>query len=163
MQPSRSLDTAPVLSRRQSGRAWVRILIGVAAVLVVVIVGTFVALSLVDWSKYADLAIAEVKNTTGRDLRIAGKIDVGLLPPRLIVDGVSLTNAPWGSRPEMVKTKHVEIRAALLPLLIGNVHLKIDIVAPDVFLETDKKGLGNWVLARDAQVPKPGAASIREN
>jgi len=159
MTPSRLLDEALVLSRRQSGRAWVRILVGVATLFVVALVGAFIALSLVDWNKHADLAIAEVKEATGRDLRFTGKIDVGLLPPRLIVDGVSLSNAPWGSQHEMVTAKHVEIRAALLPLLIGDVRLKIEIVEPDVFLETDKKGLGNWMLARAAKEQKPGASS----
>jgi len=157
MKPSRPLDTASTHRRRQSGRTWVRILIGVSAVFVVVLVGTFIALSLVDWNKYADLAIAEVKKTTGRDLRITGRIDVGLLPLRLIVGGASLSNAPWGSRPEMVKAKRVEVRAALLPLLIGNVRLKIAVAGLDVFLETDKKGAGNWVLASSATEPKPGA------
>lgn len=148
-----------MLFRRQSGRMWARIVIGAAVVVVVAIVGTFVALSLVDWSKYVALAAAEVKEATSRDLRIAGKIDVGLLPPRLIVDDVSLTNAEWGSRPEMVKAKHVEIRAALLPLLIGEVRLKIDVAEPDVFLETDAKGVGNWVLRPAIKEQPPGAPS----
>jgi hypothetical protein len=127
---------------------WLRIAIGAAAAVFVVLIGAFVALSTVDWSKHADLAIAEVKEATGRDLEIAGKIDVGLLPPRLIVDGVSFSNAPWGTRPGMAKAKRVEVRAALLPLLVGDVRLKIDIVEPDVFLETDAKGRGNWVIER---------------
>lgn len=158
MQPSQQLDTASRHPRRRSGRMWVRILIGVATAFVVALVGTFIALSLVDWGKYADLAIAEVKKTTGRDLSIAGKIEVGLLPPRLLVDGVSFSNAPWGTRPEMAKAKRVEVRAALLPLLVGDVRLRIDIVEPDVFLETDAKGRGNWVIERPGKKEAQPAA-----
>ncbi len=149
MKPFRAYARAPTHPRgSQIGRIWPRVLIGVAIAAVVLLVGAFVALSLVDWNKYVALAAAEVQAATGRTLKVDGNVEVGILPPRIIVDGVSLSNAPWGSRPEMIKAKRVEVRAAPLPLLIGDVRLKLDVVGPDVFLETNAKGLGNWVVAR---------------
>lgn len=127
---------------------WLRVLVGTAIAIVALFVGALVALSFVDWNKYVALAAATVKDATGRELKVGGPIEIGMLPPRLIADDVSVANAPWGSRPEMIAAKRVEVRAALLPLLTGDVRLKVDIVEPDVFLETDAKGAGNWVIAR---------------
>ncbi|NJN40307.1 MAG: AsmA family protein [Gammaproteobacteria bacterium] len=135
----------------QAGRVWSRVLIGSAIAVVVLFAAAFMALSFFDWNKYISLAAAEVKTATGRELRVAGQTEVGLLPLRLIVDDVSLANATWGSRPQMITAKRVEVRAALLPLLTGDVRLKVDLVEPDVLLETDAKGVGNWVITAPAR------------
>jgi AsmA family protein len=145
--------------RAQRGRAWIRLLVGVAIAVVVLFVGAFVALSLVDWNKHVAQAAAEVKRLTGRELKVGGKVDIGVLPLRVIVNDVSFANAPWGTRPEMVKAKRVDVRAALLPLLTGNLSLKVDVIEPDVYLETDAKGTGNWVLARAGETGAQGGAS----
>lgn len=136
-----------------------RILVGTVIALVVLLVGGFIALSRVDWNKYVAQAAAEVKQTTGRELKVGGRIDIGLLPPRVIVEDVSFANAPWGSRPEMVKAKRVEARAALFPLLIGRIRLKLDVVEPDVLLETNARGIGNWVIGSRGKGSKTAAAS----
>jgi hypothetical protein len=142
------MNVPAALPGRQAGRVWRRVLVGTGIAVVVLFAGAFVALSFVDWNRYIELAAAEVKAATGRELRVAGPTEVGLLPLRLIVNDVSLANASWGSRAQMITAKHVEVRAALLPLLTGDVRLKLDIVEPDVYLETDAKGVGNWVIAR---------------
>jgi AsmA family protein len=159
MQPPGATTRSSTPSHAQRGRTWVRILIGAAIAVLVLFVGAFVALSLVDWNKYVAQAAAEVKQLTGRELKVGGKIDIGVLPLRVIVNDVSFSNAPWGTRPEMIKAKHVEVRAALLPLLIGNLSLKVDIVEPDVYLETDAQGTGNWVVARTGKSAGHGEAS----
>jgi len=115
------LTTAP---RAQRGRAWARILVGAAVALLLVFVGAFVALSRVDWNKHVAAVAAKVKAETGRELKVGGKVEVGLLPLRVIADDVSFANAPWGSRPEMVRAKRVELRIALAPLVTGDVKLR---------------------------------------
>lgn len=140
---------------RQAGRVWLRVMVGAAIAIVVLFLGAFVALSFVDWNRYILLAAAEVKAATGRELKVGGSIEVGFLPLRVIVQNVSLSNAAWGSRPQMVMARRVEVRAALLPLLTGDVRLKIDIAEPDVLLETDAKGMGNWVLVTQAKKQAP--------
>ncbi|MCL4798069.1 MAG: AsmA family protein [Burkholderiales bacterium] len=132
----------------QRGRVWVRLLIGAAAALLVLVVGAFIAVSLVDWDRHLATLAAKVKEETGRELRVAGPVEVGLLPPRVIADGVSFGNAAWGSRPEMVKAQRAEASLALLPLLAGRFTLRIDLVTPDVLLERNAAGEGNWELAR---------------
>lgn len=142
----------------QRGRVWVRLLIGAAAVLLALVAGAVIAVSLVDWDKHLATLAAKVEEETGRELRVTGPVEVGLLPPRVIADGVSFGNAAWGSRPEMVKAQRAEASLALLPLLAGRFTLRIDLVAPDVLLERNAAGVGNWELARRPRatdVPRP--------
>jgi len=138
---------------------WLKItLLAVVGVLAVVAVGLVVLVNTIDLGRFAKLAIDEVKATTGRDLRI-GKVDVKLVPRIAVVaDDVSFANASWGSRPEMVRAKRVEAAVALLPLLRKDVEItRLALVEPDILLETDAKGTGNWVF-KQAAAAKPAEA-----
>jgi len=130
------------------GRVWVRVLAGIALAVVVAFAGAFVALSLADWNKHVATLAAKVRQETDRDLRVAGGIDVGLLPLRVIAKDASFGNAAWGSRAEMVKAERAEVRVALLPLLTGRFTLRVDLVGLDVLLERNATGEANWELAR---------------
>ena len=47
----------------------------------------------------------------------------------------------------MVRLKVLEIEVKLFPLLFGNIQVKrLILVEPDILLETDRKGRGNWEL-----------------
>ena len=134
---------------------WLKITLTAAAgVLVAAVIGIVALVYTIDLRKYAKLATDEVKATTGRELRIAGKLDVKLFPRlALVAEDVSFANAPWGSRRDMVRVKRVEGSVALLPLLRKEVEVtRLVLVEPDVLLETDAKGVGNWVF-------KPPAAA----
>ncbi|HSG23239.1 MAG TPA: AsmA family protein, partial [Azonexus sp.] len=90
----------------------------------------------------------EVKRVTGRDFRINGELSIRLLPTLSVVaNDVALSNADWGTRPEMVTLQHVAFEIALLPLLDGEIRiLSIKVKGADVFLETDGKGRFNWMF-----------------
>jgi uncharacterized protein involved in outer membrane biogenesis len=137
---------------------WVKLALAAAAgVVVVTVVGVVVVVHTIDLAKYAKLATDEVKAATGRELRIRGKLDLKLLPRlALVAEDVSFANAPWGSRPDMARAKRVEGSVALLPLLRKEVEItRLVLVEPDVLLETDAKGVGNWVFKPAAAKPAP--------
>jgi uncharacterized protein involved in outer membrane biogenesis len=128
---------------------WLKVtLVAVAGVCVAAIVGIVVLAYTIDLGKYAKLATDEVKAMTGRELRIRGKLDIKLFPRlALVAEDVSFANAPWGSRPDMARAKRLEGSVALLPLLRKQVEItRLVLVEPDVLLETDAKGVGNWVF-----------------
>jgi uncharacterized protein involved in outer membrane biogenesis len=138
---------------------WLKVtLVAVAGVCVAAIVGIVVLAYTIDLGKYAKLATDEVKAMTGRELRIRGKLDIKLFPRlALVAEDVSFANAPWGSRPDMARAKRLEGSVALLPLLRKQVEItRLVLVEPDVLLETDAKGVGNWVFKPPATA-KPGA------
>ena len=132
-------------------------LAGFAALFAAVTVAIVVIVNTIDVDRYAQLAIAAVKTTTGRELAIRGKLDITLFP-RLAVraEDVSFANAAGGSRPEMIKAKRVDGAVALLPLLRRKVEItRLAVTDLDVLLEKDAKGVGNWVL----KPPAPGTGS----
>jgi uncharacterized protein involved in outer membrane biogenesis len=123
------------------------------------LVAAILVVSQIDFSRYKPLIAEQVKAATGRDLVIAGAIHLApSLVPSLAVEDVRFQNASFGSRPEMITAQRLEASVALLPLLLRN---ELDIrrvvlIAPDILLETDKSGRGNWEFG---SAPPSSAAS----
>jgi uncharacterized protein involved in outer membrane biogenesis len=128
---------------------WLKLtLLAAAGLLVVAVAALALLVNTIDLNKYAKLATDEVKAVTGRELRIRGKLDVRVFPRlALVAEDVAFANAAWGSRPDMARAKRVEGSVALLPLLRKQVEItRLVLVEPEVLLETDAKGVGNWVF-----------------
>lgn len=135
---------------------------GVGLVLILAVIA-IVALRSMDFNKYKGLIAERVKAATGRELKIAGNLGLEIgFSPAIAVEGVSLANAPWGSRPEMVKLRRFELEVALIPLIFRQVRVKrLVLVQPDILLETDARGTGNWSLG-GAPPPAPPSAKPGE-
>ncbi len=133
--------------------------------LVVLVVGVIIAgvaiLKSTDFNQYKGEIAAQAKAATGRDLVIAGDLNLEIsLSPKVRVDGVTFSNASWGSRPEMVKLKSFSAEMKLMPLLFGDIHIvEVALIEPDILLETDKSGKGNWVMGEQKAEAKEEEAS----
>jgi len=116
-----------------------------AGVVAVLIVGIVVVLMTVDVSQYKGVIQEQAKAATGRDVTI-GDIKLSLsLTPAIVITDVTVANAPWGSRPQMLTVKSVEAQTQLIPLLFGTVNISgLKLVDPDALLETNAQGKGNW-------------------
>jgi AsmA family protein len=127
----------------------VKILLGLFAVIVVIIGGGAIYVSTLDFNSYKGEIQEQVKKATGRDLVIAGDIDLELsMTPRLTVAGVRFQNAEWGSKPDMASVGALDVVVNLMPLLSSKIEVQ-RVVLRDVtvLLETDKAGKGNWDMA----------------
>ena len=115
------------------------IIVGVLIVALVVFILTF------DVGKYKGVIESQAKAATGREVSI-GSVSMGFsLNPAIILTDVKVGNAPWGSRPQMVTLKRVEAHTQLIPLISGKVNItSLSVEDPDVLLETDRNGKGNW-------------------
>ena len=133
------------------------VLLGVVGLIIVLIVAVVVVLKSIDVNKYKPLIAEQVKAATGRELTIRGNLDLHIgFSPAVVVHDVSFANAPWGSRPEMVKLGRFEVEVALLPLIFRQIQVKrLILVQPDILLETDAKGTGNWVFGAPAAALPP--------
>lgn len=120
-------------------------LIGFAVLLVAIVAGALVAPSFIDWNARLPEITAGVKNATGRDLVVDGRLEVRLLPaPMLTARGVKLGNAPGATAPYMATLDAVEVRVALMPLLSGQVQVeRIRLVKPQVYIEMLEDGRTN--------------------
>ena len=145
-------------------RTLVRLVIGIAIVVVLVVVGAIVAINTIDPNTLIAPVQAQVKAATGRDLTVRGGARIALsLHPRIVLTDVTLGNAPWGTAKELARVERLELAAALLvPLLSRRFELEeIVLVKPVVALETDGKGQRNW-QSSSAAAGVPGLRGRRE-
>lgn len=123
-------------------------------------VGLVAAAKSMDFQRVRQLVADQVQVATGRPLTIAGPLELRLgLVPRIIATGITLGNAPGGSRPDMVKIERVEAEVALLPLLKREIRVqRLVLSAPDILLETDRGGRGNWSFTQARAEPAQAVA-----
>jgi len=135
--------------------------IGLAGI--VVVVGVLAAgvaiLKSIDFNSYRGTVAAEVEKAVGRKLVIEGDLSLDIsFSPRLVVEGVWLENAPWGSRPRMATVERLAAEVDLWPLLSGEVRVtELHLDGVDILLEVDGEGRANWVF--EAAGPAGGAAT----
>lgn len=93
---------------------------------------------------------ARVAQATGRPFRIAGPLTISLFPSLgITAHDVTLANVPGGKAKEMVHIDTMRLAVKLWPLL----HRKIEATEavfdkPELNLEVDRAGHGNWELVR---------------
>ena len=114
-------------------------------ILLAVITGFLLTL---DVNHYKAELVQVVKDKTGREFQINGDLKLAVsLIPTIAVNEVSFGNAGWGTQPDMLTVNRFEAEIALLPLLHGDVRInRLVLVKPDLFLETNAEGIGNWAL-----------------
>jgi uncharacterized protein involved in outer membrane biogenesis len=124
-------------------------------------VGLVAAAKSMDFQRVKVVLAEQVLAATGRKLTIAGPLELRLgAIPRVIATNVTLANVAGGSRADMVKVDRVEAEVALLPLLKREVRvLRLVVIAPDILLETDAAGRGNWSFAATAKTGAPAMAA----
>ncbi len=101
-------------------------------------------------AKRIDLLEERVKSVlqevTGRELNINGNLKLTLaLKPKVVAEEVTLSNARWGSRSELLKIARIESSFEIIPLLFGKLVLdRLALIGTDLWLETNHEGHGNW-------------------
>ena len=130
-----------------------------AAILAVFIL-IFIILSTYDFNKFKPRITSIAGEYTGRELEIAGDIDLAItLHPTLVVSDIAFQNAAWGSRRNMVTVKRIEIQVALLPLIRGEVRVEnLHLVKPDYIIEVNKAGSNNM----EFEVPEKRPADTQK-
>jgi hypothetical protein len=114
------------------------------------IIAVLVAASFVDVNQYKGFIAEKVSAATGRDVSISGDLELAVsLSPAVVANGITVANAPWGSKPEMVQVKRAEAKVALLPLIFGKIEIKrFVLIEPEILLETNAEGKGNWEFGK---------------
>ena len=121
-------------------------IVGITVVVILaLIISGYVILLNYDFNTLKPQIAEIVKKNTGRELTIAGDIELKIsLSPSLVVEGISFQNAPWGSKPELAHIKRLEVKVALIPLISGDIEIeRLRIIEPDILIESDKSGRSN--------------------
>jgi|OpeIllAssembly_1097287.scaffolds.fasta_scaffold11196_2 AsmA family protein len=142
---------------------WLKLLLGGLAGIALLLGLLYFALNLLfPPQRLASLLAAQVSAATGRDFAVRGTLSIRVLPRiGVAAHDVVLGNAPWGSRKEMLRVKQASFDIAFWPLLQGLVDVaSVSFSGVDLLLETDRHGVGNWVMAGpDTAVPPTGGDS----
>ena len=141
-----------------------RLLALIGGAMLLLLIAVAIAVSTVDIKTFVGPIQGHIKATTGRDLTIRGGIDLKLsLEPKVVIEDVALSNAPWGKADKMIIAKRVEAQLALLPLLHRDFEVRsFSLIEPTIALETDANGRGNWDFGGPSPPPgspAPAAAS----
>ena len=125
-----------------------KIAVAVGFLLIATVVAGVAVLMSLDFNEYKGLIAEKAKEATGRELTIAGDLELNIsLSPSISVDGVTFSNASWGSAPDMLTLDRFAAEVALVPLLSGDIQVKqVVLQGVDVLLETDSSGVGNWTF-----------------
>ncbi len=139
-----------------------KILIGLAALVVLVIVILVAAPFFIPVETYKQQIAERTRDATGRELAIKGDFRLSLLPRlELEANDVTFANAPGASEPNMVTLDQLLIQLQIWPLLSGEV--KVDsfvLVEPVIHLEIDENGRVNWDFA--GEPAEPGEVTEKE-
>ena len=98
------------------------IVAALAAAGLAVLAALFAFLLSLDLDRFKPALAAQVKAATGRDLVIEGRLAPRFgLTPSLAIEGVSLSNAPWGENRPMLTVERFEARleSAFLEVIQG--------------------------------------------
>lgn len=136
-----------------------KLLIGIAVVVVLLVAAALVAPFFIPVDTYKNQLVAEVKQATGRDLTIKGKVSFSILPSLAVeAHDVAFANPPGAAGPNMATLSALELRLKLLPLLGRRLVVdKLVLVDPVIALEIDKQGRPNWQFA----APAPATSAAR--
>ena len=123
-----------------------KLLIGILILVVVVIAAAVVVPFFIPLDFVKEKIIAGAKDSTGRELTIAGDFDLSILPRvRVKAGDVTFANAPGAKQPNMLELAELEIGVSLFPLIGGQVEVtSFVLVDPVINLEVDAKGRPNW-------------------
>jgi AsmA family protein len=138
-----------------------RVLIGFGALIVALLIGVAYLSTLISPAKLTQMLVLEVRETTGRELTIAGPVRLGFFP-RIAVSAeqVSLSNAAWAKSPQMASLEKVALEISLLPLLSRRIEVsRIQLAGLTLNLETNAKGDGNWLMGGTASPSSTTASS----
>ena len=117
-----------------------------AAVFGISVMGIWYAASGIDPARLTQLLSSSVKEATGRDLKIAGPVSLKLFPTLgITAERVSLSNASWADKTDMLTVNHLELDIEMLPLLKKEIAFNaINLTGVEAHLQTNKSGDGNW-------------------
>lgn len=122
----------------------------------ILLIGGF-ALSFVSLNDFKPQIENAVEEAIGRKLVIAGDLSLGFsLVPTLVATQVTLSNAEGAKGPHMVKAELLRVKFGLLSLLGDRPDIRgVALKDADLWIETNRAGVGNWMFPRNKDTPEP--------
>ena len=125
---------------------WIFRIFGALVVAAVLLVG---GILLLPGEKIAEVVLNQIEAVTGREVTLDGDVSVSFYPVLGVKTGaMTIANADWSDKGPMLKAEAMSIGVETMPLFSGQVRIrKLELIQPDLLLERDKSGRGNWQIA----------------
>ena len=143
--------------------SWRRLL-WIIAVVVPIAAGGFVLWSKTrDLSRYQSRITEQVRKVTGRELAAKVPLQVRLSrEPALVAEGVTLSNASWGSRPDLVRVRRVTMYLDPASLFLGELKVgRMVLEGADILVERNDAGDTNLEMLPPPDGSGPHAGENR--
>jgi uncharacterized protein involved in outer membrane biogenesis len=129
------------------------------------ILGAWYASSTVDPVQLTKLLSSSVKAATGRELKISGPVTLSFFPGISVsAERLSLSNAAWASKPEMLTLQRIELDIKTLPLLSKRIEIgSVKISGLELLLQKNATGKANWDMSAEISTSAPAPASTSSN
>jgi uncharacterized protein involved in outer membrane biogenesis len=139
---------------------WRLVLWIAVAVVPVVAAGALIWSKTRDLSRYQARLEDQVRRVTGRQLSARLPLRVHLSrEPALIAEGVTLSNAPWGSRPELARVAKITMYLDPLSLFLGESKIsRLVLEGADILVERNEAGDANLEMLPPPDGSGPRAA-----
>ncbi len=126
--------------------------------LTVIVAAALVAVFQFEQETWGPLAETLVTRATGRSLKIEGVLDAqaGRIL-RVRAGRISLGNAPWGTREELLVIDGAQVSVDLMRLLDGILVIEdVQVTGADLLFEQDAQGRSNWSMGSGTAQPDSG-------
>lgn len=122
-------------------------------------VGAVVWGSTRDLSRYETRLAERIHKVTGRDIKTKGPLSIQISrEPALVAQGVTLSNAPWGSRPDLAQVRKITMYLDPFALFLGEVKVqRVVLEGADILIEHNEVGDTNLEMLPppDGSGPRP--------
>jgi AsmA protein len=137
--------------------------LGLAALLLLIVLGVAVLVWVVDPNTFRPRIEAEVKKATGRDFVLSGDIELGFFPWLALRTGPGSFGNPAGFPAEpMAAWQGAQLGVKLLPLLRGELIVdRVRLQGADLRLLRHADGHGNWEGIGSNEPPPPPGQKAR--
>ena len=142
---------------------WRLVLWTSVVVVPVLAAGVFLWSKTRDLSRYQNRLEEQVRRVTGRQLtaRVPLKVHLGR-EPSLVAEGVTLSNAPWGSRPELARVRKITMYLDPFSLFLGESKIsRIVLEGADILVEHNEAGDANLEMLPPPDGSGPRASENR--
>ncbi|MBS0223383.1 MAG: AsmA family protein [Proteobacteria bacterium] len=122
-------------------------------------VGAVVWGSTRDLSRYEARLAERIHKVTGRDIKIKAPLSIQIgREPALVAQGVTLSNAPWGSRPDLAQVRKITMYLDPFALFLGEVKVqRVVLEGADILVEHNEVADTNLEMLPppDGSGPRP--------
>lgn len=134
----------------------------IASLFFIAVIALVYAIVNIDLNDYKKEVSEAAEQATGRQLTIDGDLSLAWsLVPKLVVEKATFSNAKWGTKPHMLSLDRFEVNFAILPLFARHIQVtKVILNGPDIIIETNAKGVGNWVFDPAAEPAATNEAPV---